>query len=80
MDHIAIWQFHEAPEEYRRLTNHGGDEEWLLYCPAKMCNVFLPYPLENVVSGDELSYLDNWGHINRVELPNGDVIVSFAHA
>jgi len=30
---ISIWRFHEAPEELRALSTHGGDEDWLAELP-----------------------------------------------
>jgi hypothetical protein len=30
---ISIWRFHEAPEELRALSPHGGDEDWLAELP-----------------------------------------------
>lgn len=27
---IRIWQFDDAPERYRNLSGHGGDEDWVI--------------------------------------------------
>lgn len=31
---ILVWPFYDAPEELRRLSPHGGDEDWLAFVPA----------------------------------------------
>lgn len=31
----SIWMFRDAPKEYRKLSPHGGDEDWLLACPDR---------------------------------------------
>jgi hypothetical protein len=28
-----VWRFHDAPEEMRALSYHGGDEDWIAHCP-----------------------------------------------
>lgn len=30
---IKVWPFYDAPEEYRKLSPHGGDEDWLAFVP-----------------------------------------------
>lgn len=29
-----VWAFDKAPPELRALSEHGGDEDWLVYVPA----------------------------------------------
>lgn len=31
---IVVWHFHDAPEELRALSRHGGDEDWIALVPA----------------------------------------------
>ncbi len=31
---ILVWRFENAPEEYRKLSQHGGDEDWVAVIPA----------------------------------------------
>ncbi len=33
---IKVWRFEDAPESYRRLSDHGGDEDWLAFVPDGM--------------------------------------------
>lgn len=35
-EYIKVWPFYEAPEEYRKLSPHGGDEDWLAWIPARI--------------------------------------------
>lgn len=30
---IKVWRFECAPERYRDLSDHGGDEDWLAFVP-----------------------------------------------
>jgi hypothetical protein len=30
---ILVWSFYDAPEVYRNLSQHGGDEDWLALVP-----------------------------------------------
>lgn len=32
---ILIWQFHEAPLEYRRLSTNDGNEDWIILVPPQ---------------------------------------------
>jgi hypothetical protein len=32
---IMLWRFSDAPKEFRDLSNHGGDEDWLLLVPPE---------------------------------------------
>lgn len=85
---IKIWRFEHAPEKYQQLSTHGGDEDLVVYVPKAMRDYWLPGGLESVVNIDEddddpypaPSYSVYWGHVDRHELDNGDVIVIFAHA
>jgi hypothetical protein len=31
---ILVWAFGEAPEEFQKLSGHGGDEDYLAVVPA----------------------------------------------
>ena len=33
---IKVWRYYDAPEELRKLSPHGGDEDWLALIPADM--------------------------------------------
>lgn len=39
MINIRIWQFQDAPEQYRALSTNGGDEDWVAEVG--------PYPLKD---------------------------------
>lgn len=30
---IQVWQFKDAPQEFKNLSSHGGDEDWLAFVP-----------------------------------------------
>jgi len=31
---IRVWRFDEAPWKYRRLSQNGGDEDWVAFVPG----------------------------------------------
>jgi hypothetical protein len=33
-DPILVWRFDDAPEEFRALSTHGGDEDWIAVFPV----------------------------------------------
>lgn len=33
---IKVWHFEDAPEEYRQLSKHGGDEDWVAFIPESL--------------------------------------------
>lgn len=38
---IKIWRFRDAPEEYRELSEHGGDEDFVMLVPSALVDEFL---------------------------------------
>ena len=42
-DVILVWVFDAAPEEFRKLSPHGGDEDWLAVVPASMKGQWIPW-------------------------------------
>lgn len=30
---IKVWAFDEAPKKYQKLSNNGGDEDWVAFVP-----------------------------------------------
>ena len=33
---ITLWPFYDAPDEYRELSPHGGDEDWIMFVPDEL--------------------------------------------
>lgn len=65
--------------QFKELSTHGGDEDWVLHCPndSKQCSY--PIMIDDIIAGTD-DYFDGFGHAERHELSNGDVVVIFAHA
>jgi len=42
-NHIRVWRFVDAPEELRRLSQNGGDEDWLALVPPRLANAYIPW-------------------------------------
>ena len=66
---IYVWEFRKAPGELRALSDHGGDEDWVLL----------------LLRGEEVpSWCDNtsFGHcrVSEHELPDGRKVLIGAHA
>lgn len=48
---VRVWQFEDAPVEYRRLSRHGGDEDWLAFVPAELAGVSMNWMGEGTAFG-----------------------------
>ncbi len=67
---IILWRFEDAPAYLRKLSTHGGDEDWLAIIPDSVGN---EYPLTLVVDyihhcecyelGDDRIFI--WADIQR---------------
>ncbi len=68
---IQIWPFYEAPPEYRALSPHGGDEDWIALIPPEWNGV--PYFLE---SGSRFGCCD----VSEHRLLDGSIVAIGAHA
>lgn len=69
---ITVWRFADAPAEWRALSPHGGDEDWLALVPA-------------VLGGSWIPWLEDGGPFGRCEvsihlLSDGSRIYIGAHA
>ena len=40
---IKVWRFEDAPEKYKALSDHGGDEDWLAFVPETMKDRYIPW-------------------------------------
>ena len=40
---IRVWRFERAPEEWQNLSDHGGDEDWLVHIPKEYVGEYLPW-------------------------------------
>jgi hypothetical protein len=76
-DAITVWRFPDAPEEFRKLSPHGGDEDWLAFVPAELVNYA-------GVSLDEFPapWLESLGVCDTScsKLPDGSCVFIGAHA
>ena len=43
---IKVWQFDDAPKEYRDLSTHGGDEDWIAFIPECMKDDYIGWTEE----------------------------------
>ena len=68
---IMVWPFYEAPEIYRSLSEHGGDEDYIAVIPSGL-------NIDSYVRWLEAPYFAN--DVQIVHLNNGDVVYIGAHA
>lgn len=40
---IQVWRFHQAPAAYQKLSEHGGDEDWLAFVPDVYDGLWMPW-------------------------------------
>ena len=73
---IRVWRFAEAPEEYRKLSDSGGDEDWLALIPSKEAAQWFVLWLER---GAVQDYRGVRG-IQWVDLKNGERVAIGSHS
>lgn len=71
--HLKVYLFDEAPAEYKRLSRHGGDEDFVVVGPAKWFDGAAPF---GFLCGD---WVPCWGKAD-VHLKGETLVVIFAHA
>jgi hypothetical protein len=65
---IRVWVWDDAPEEYRNLSQHGGDETWVALVPPGLSE--LPYWIES----------KHFGQTGSMDvLPDGSTLCIGAH-
>jgi hypothetical protein len=80
-NHIKIWLWRDAPEEYRDLSRHSGDEDWVMLVGRGVNDWYkLPPTIRDVVEGSDSNYSGIWGDTDHHMMENGDIIVIFAHS
>lgn len=70
MNTILVWSFHAAPEKYRNLSPHGGDEDWIALLPPGM---MIPAWMDEGTAFGCFS-------VSETQLDDGHTIVIGAHA
>lgn len=40
---ILVWRWQDAPEEYRNLSPHGGDEDWVAFVPYSIASSYIAW-------------------------------------
>lgn len=68
---IRVWRWEDAPEEYRKLSTAGGDEDWVAVLPAVMKDQHIGW-----LEGDAFGACD----VDTYELPDGRVVKIGAHS
>jgi hypothetical protein len=69
---IRVWRFEDAPQEYRDLSPHGGDEDWLAVVPWSMKDDWIPW----LEGGGPFGVCD----VSRHELDETEIVYIGAHA
>jgi hypothetical protein len=69
---IIVWRFEDAPEEFRTLSHHGGDEDWVALVPKTMADSFIPWADQ----GTSFGCCDVSEHF----LPTGEKVLIGAHS
>ena len=69
---IQVWSFYDAPEAYRELSPHGGDEDWLALIPAHLADRYIGW----LESGSSFGRCD----VSEHPQPDGSIIRIGAHS
>lgn len=38
---IRVWRFEDAPADFKALSPHGGDEDWVAHIPASLASEYI---------------------------------------
>lgn len=69
---IKVWRFEDAPKKYQKLSQNGGDEDWIALVPQCMANDWIGWLEEGTIFGCCC--------VHQYTLKNGDVIRIGCHA
>jgi len=69
---IRIWPWKSAPPQFRKLSNNGGDEDWIVYIPQEH--------LSDVDHSLWLDNIDSCAEPQKIQLKNGDWIFIGSHS
>ena len=75
MKTISVWPFHLAPQELQNFSNSGGDEDWLVFIPARLVPQVLAYGTPMWIEN-----MDAMRSISQFTLLDGSVIFIAAHS
>lgn len=48
---VRVWPWSGAPAEYRSLSEHGGDEDWVAFIPAESAHLWFGWMEEGTAFG-----------------------------
>ena len=68
----VVYRWDDAPEELRALSNHGGDEDWVIVLDAEHNYCWQFDEADN-------GYIPGWGNVSRFEVDDA-IVVILAHA
>lgn len=69
---IRAWAFEDAPEEFKKLSDHGGDEDWVAHIPKAISGDFINWMEEGTAFG--------CCRVSEHKLPDGSIVRIGAHA
>lgn len=69
---IHVWRWKDAPEGFKKLSRHGGDEDWVALVPKELSNDFISWMEEGSPFG--------CCSVSEHKLPGGCVVRIGAHA
>lgn len=75
MSYIKIWNFYDAPEEFRKLSDNGGDEDYIAHLPKELVEQFR-YCNFSFLESDSFGCCS----INEYPLKDGSLILIGCHA
>lgn len=60
---IQTWSWESAPEHYKRISRHNGNEVWVVAIPQAMAEGWIT-PFESVLH-NKADYLPDWGYADK---------------
>lgn len=75
---IKVWEWSDAPEEFRALSTHGGDEDWVVFVPYSRTSGARRF--EGYLWDPDRFYVTGWGWGISREISDSGFVLIFAHS
>jgi len=71
MNYIKIYKFNDDPEELKKLSINGGDEDWIAIIPPSLRDEYISWFEEGTSFG--------YSHVEEHMLENGNKVLIGCH-
>lgn len=43
MPPMLVWRYYDAPKQYQDMSPHGGDEDWIMFIPECLKDMYISW-------------------------------------